>query len=131
MLIGAAIGWGAVILVLSIVIPIESVDTGRPGVQPMHSLVAAHGYGVLSIAAVPLLIAIVVGLLHATRPRARWAAVTAWILSGALLLASIAGFVTFLIGIYVLPAGVLLIAALALTTSRRRGTASAPASHQR
>lgn len=61
MLIGAAIGWGAVILVLSIVFPIESVNTGRPGVQPMRSLVAVHGYGVLSIAAVPLLIAIVVG----------------------------------------------------------------------
>jgi uncharacterized membrane protein YccC len=130
-LIGAAIGWGVVILILAIVYPIESINTGRPGVQPMRSLVAVHGYGVLPAAAIPLLIAIVVGLLHVTRPRARWATTTAWILSGALLLASLAGFATFLIGIYVLPTGALLIVALAQATSGQRGTASASAPHHR
>ena len=59
--------------------------------QPMRSLVAVHGYGVLPAAAIPLLIAIVVGLLHVTRPRARWVTTTAWILSGARLLASLPG----------------------------------------
>jgi hypothetical protein len=124
-LIGAAIGWGAAILILAIVYPIESINTGRPGVQPMRSLVAVHGYGVLAVAAIPLLIAIVVGLLHVTRPGARWATTTAWILSGTLLLASLAGFATFLIGIYVLPTGALLMVALASATSGQRGTASA------
>ena len=130
-LIGAAIGWGIVILILAIVYPVESVNTGRPGVQPMRSLVAVNGYGVLLPAAVPLLIAIIVGLLHCARPSARLAATAAWILSGALLLASLVGFVTFLIGIYVLPTGALLVVALAPATSRRSGAASAPAPHHR
>lgn len=130
-LIGAAIGWGVVILILAIIYPIESINTGRPGVQPMRSLVAIHGYGVLPAAAIPLLIAIVVGLLHVTRPRARLASTTAWILSLAILLASLAGFATFLIGIYVLPTGALLIVALAQATSGQRGTASASAPHHR
>jgi hypothetical protein len=116
-LIGAAIGWGVVILILAIVYPIESINTGRPGVQPMRSLVAVHGYGVLPAAAIPLLIATVVGLIHVTRPDGRWATTTTWILSGALLLASLAGFATFLIGIYVLPTGALLIVALAAVRS--------------
>lgn len=128
-LIGAAIGWGVVILVLAITYPIESINTGRPGAQPMRSLVAVHGYGVLPAAAIPLLIAVVVGFLHVTRPRARWATTTAWILSGALLLASLAGFATFLIGIYVLTAAALLIVALARAASRQSGIAPASAPH--
>lgn len=113
-LVSAAIAWGVVILILAVIDPVESVNTGRPGVQPMRSLVAVYGYDVLSVAAVPLVIAIIVGFLYVARLRARWAMTTGWILSGALLLASLAGFVTFLIGIYVLPAGVLLIVALAV-----------------
>jgi hypothetical protein len=129
MMIAAAIAWGAVILILAVIAPIESVDTGRAGVQPMRSLVAVQGYDVLPVAAIPLVIAIVVGILLMTMPHARWAATIAWILSGALLLASLAGAVTFLIGIYVLPTCVLLIAALSQATSGRRGTPSAPAPH--
>jgi hypothetical protein len=128
-LIGAAIGWGVVIVILATVYPIESINTGRPGVQPMRSLVAVHGYGVLPAAAIPLLIAIVAGLLHVTRPGARWATTTAWVLAGALLLASLAGFATFLIGIYVLPTSALLIVALAQADSGQRGNASASAPH--
>jgi hypothetical protein len=127
LLIAAAIGWGIVILILAIVYPAESVNTGRPGVQPIPSLVAVNGYGVLLPAAIPLLIAIIVGMLHCARPSARWAAMTAWILSGALLLTGLVGFVTFLIGIYVLPAGALLVVALAEATSRRSAAASGPA----
>jgi hypothetical protein len=125
-LIGAAIGWGVAILILAILYPIESINTGRPGVQPMRTLVAVHGYGVLATAAIPLFIAIVVGLLHVTRPGARWATTTAWLLSGTLLLASLAGFVTFLIGIYVLPTSALLMVALAPATSGRRGAKLRP-----
>ena len=118
-LIGAAIGWGIVILILAIVYPVESVNTGHPGVQPMRSLVAVNGYGVLLPAAIPLLIAMIVGLLHCARPSARWASIAAWILSGAVLLAGLVGFVTFLIGIYVVPTGALLVVALASATSGR------------
>lgn len=130
-LIGGAIGWGIVIPILAIVLPVESVNTGRPGVQPMRSLVSVHGYGVLSLAIIPLLIALVVGLLYVTRPRARWAMTIAWILSGALLLASLVGFVTFLIGIYALPTAGLLIGALARAASGQRTPASALAPHHR
>jgi len=120
-LIGAAIGWGIVILFLAVTYPAESVDTGRAGVQPTHSLVAADGYGVLWAAAIPLLIAVIVGCLHRARPDARWALTAEWILSGALLLASLVGFVTIIIGIYVLPAAALLVIATGQATSRRPG----------
>jgi hypothetical protein len=98
-----------------------SVDTGRAGVQPMRSLVAADGDGVLWVAAIPLLIAMIVGYLHRVRPDARWALTAEWILSGALLLASLAGFVTIIIGIYVLPAAALLVIATGQASSRRPG----------
>jgi hypothetical protein len=118
-LIGGAIGWGIVIVLLAVTYPVESVDTGRAGVQPMRTLVAADGYGVLWAAAIPLLVAIIVGCLHRARPDARWALTVEWILSGALLLASLAGFVTIIIGIYVLPAAALLVMATGQATSRR------------
>ena len=82
----------------------------------MRSLVAVHGYTVLALTAIPLLIAIIVGLLLVTLPPSRWATIVAWILSGALGLAGLAGTVTFLIGIFVLPTAGLLIAASARAT---------------
>ena len=124
MLIGAAIGWGVVLFILAFVYPVVSVETGRSGVQPMRSLVSGDGYSVLWVVAIPLLVAVIVGLLDLAWPDARWAAAAAWILAVALLLASLVGFVTFIIGIYVLPAAALLVAAAALVTGRQRGPAS-------
>jgi hypothetical protein len=128
-LIGAAIGWGIVILLLAVTYPAVSVDTGRAGVQPMRSLVAADGDGVLWVAAIPLLIAMIVGCLHRARPDARWALTAEWILSGALLLASLAGFVTIIIGIYVLPAAALLVIATGQAGSRRTGASRVHGKH--
>lgn len=51
----------------------------------------------------------------------------AWILAGLLALTALAGFLTFLIGIYVLPEGVLLLAGLAFSESARRYRVTAPA----
>jgi hypothetical protein len=120
MLIGAAIGWGIILLILAFVYPVVSVETGRSGVQPMRSLVSGDGYNVLWLVAIPLLVAVIVGLLDLAWPDARLVTAAAWVLSVALLLASLVGFVTFIIGIYVLPAAALLVGAAAAATGRRR-----------
>jgi hypothetical protein len=121
LLMAGAIGWGLVLLILALVYPAESVDTGQAGVQPMRSLVSSDGYGVLWAVAIPLLIAVIVGLILLAWPTARWATTAAWILSVALLLASLVGFVTIIIGIFVLPTAVLLVAATAQAPTRQPG----------
>lgn len=104
---------GLVVLVLAFVLPIVTGDDGRPGVQPRYSLYAAEGPAVLFPAAAPLLVAVLVtAVLHAGRHGThRWALPTAWVLSLGLLCAAGVGFVTFLIGIYVVPTAVLLVLA--------------------
>jgi hypothetical protein len=126
MLIGAAIGWGVVLLLLAILYPVETVETGQNGVQPMRSLVFCDGYKVLWLVAIPLLIAVIVGLLSLAWPDARWATAAAWTLSVALTLASLVGFVTFIIGIYVLPTAALLVIATALSTNRQQAPTGLP-----
>ncbi|MBY8877033.1 hypothetical protein [Actinacidiphila acidipaludis] len=116
-----AVASGVAVLVLAAVLPVETVDTGRPGVQPRHSLLQVHGAAVLLPSAVPLLVALLVtGALYAGRHGGRrWTLAVAWTLSVALLAAALAGFVTFLIGIYVVPTGVLLTAATCMAQSAR------------
>jgi hypothetical protein len=109
----AAIGWSVLVVIGTAWLPIETVDTGRPGVQPRYSLVHQHGYGVLLPAGIPLLTCLIVALLLSRRPN-RTELSCAWLLSSALTLAAIAGTVTFLIGVFVLPAGALLMAAAAV-----------------
>ncbi len=124
-------GWallsGLAVIVLALLLPIESVDTGRPGNQPNYSLYHADGPAVLLPAAVPLLVAVLVSavLYAGRRGGRRWALPVAWVLSGALLCAAVVGFVTFLIGIFVIPTGVLLIVAThsAQSTKADRATA--------
>jgi hypothetical protein len=123
-LIGGAIGWGIVLMILAVTLPIETVNTGRAGVQPMHSLVAVHGYIALLPAGIPLLIAIIVGILLAGPRGARWSVTVAWIFSVALLIAALVGFVTFLIGIFAVPTGALLVGATAMQSSRRPAAAA-------
>jgi hypothetical protein len=119
----AATGWSALVVIGAAWLPIETVDTGRPGVQPRYTLVHQHGYGVLLPASIPLLTCLIVALLLSHRP-GRIELGCAWVLSSALTLAAIAGTVTFLIGIFVLPPGALLMAATALArqTSGARNT---------
>jgi hypothetical protein len=117
-----AVATGAGVLLLAAVLPVETVDSGHAGVQPRHSLLQVHGAAVLLPSAVPLLVALLVtAALHAGRSGAnRWTLPVAWTLSVALLCAALAGFVTFLIGIFVVPTGVLLTAATTLAHSARR-----------
>lgn len=122
----AAALWGVVtgvgVLVLAAVLPIETVDSGHAGVQPRYSLLRVHGAAVLLPAAVPLLVAVLVTvLLYAGRHGGRrWTEAAAWGLSTALLAAALVGFVTFLIGVFVVPTGVLLVAATVMAHGARR-----------
>jgi hypothetical protein len=121
-LIASAAGWGVLLLILAIFLPVEDGNTGRPGIQPMYSLVHVNGYRVLLPASAPLAIAIVVGfLLYIGRGRSprHWTLITSWILSAVVLAAALIGFVTFLIGIYVVPVGGLLVAAVASAAAGR------------
>jgi len=117
-----AVATGVAVLVLAAVLPIETVDTGRAGVQPRYSLLHVHGAAVLLPSAVPLLVALLVtALLYAGRQGGRrWTLPVAWTLSVALLCAALVGFVTFLIGVFVVPTGVLLTAATLMAQTARR-----------
>lgn len=124
---GWAVASGVAVIGLALVLPIVSGDTGQAGNQPDYSLYRANGPLVLLPAASPLLVALLVGvLLHAGRHGdRRWVLPVAWALSGTLLCAAVVGFVTFLIGIFAMPTGILLVAAthLAQTTKTRRAAA--------
>jgi hypothetical protein len=115
----AAAGWSVLVIAGAAWLPIETVDTGRAGVQPRYSLVHQHGYDVLLPAAVPLLTCLIVAALLSRRP-SRIELGCAWVLSAALGLAAITGALTFLIGVFVLPAGALLVAATALSVHAAR-----------
>jgi hypothetical protein len=87
--------------------------------QPRVTLVAHDGVAVLGLAAIPLVVALGVGLLlwYAVRRGSRPAASTAWVLAVLLTAAAVVGFVTILIGVVVIPVGALLIVGCAQTTS--------------
>jgi hypothetical protein len=117
-----ALASGVAVIVLALLLPIQSVDDGRAGTQPMSSLYQVNGPLVLLPAAAPLAVAVLVSLLlyagrHGDR---RWTLPVAWTLSGVLLCAAVVGFVTFLIGVFVIPTGALLLAATQLAQSTRR-----------
>ena len=100
--------------------------------QARITLVRDSGYAVLGLAALPTVTALIVGLLvwrQAGAPTpsggSDTARVVAWVLSAVVLLAGIVGFVTILIGVAVVPVGVLLL--LACTQAAlSRGSGSAP-----
>jgi hypothetical protein len=114
-LAGSAITWGLLLILLAVVLPVQTVASDHAGRQPMRSLTAVNGYGVLGLVCVPLVVAVLVTALlrvSVVRSRSRWG-LLAWALSGLLLISAGIGFVTFLIGIYVVPMGALLLAACA------------------
>ena len=120
MLLGSAVAWGVLLTLLAIWLPVYTVNSNHAGLQPRHSLVRVFGYRVLLLAAVPFVISVVVALLLRLRvaTQRRWPAIVASALAWAILVAAIVGSVTFLIGIYVLPVGVLL--CLATSSARSR-----------
>jgi hypothetical protein len=121
-LLAAAAGWSLLLLVLAVVLPVESIDTGQGGVQPMRSWVAVNGFQVMAFVRIPLLVTLAVGLLltRARRHR-REAQFVAWVLASALLAAAVTGFLTFfLICAYVLPGAGLLLAACGVSRPGRK-----------
>lgn len=90
---------------------------------PRVTLVTHDGFTVLLLVAIPLLASLVVGLLLWLRAGAGSiaAGIAAWTLSVAVLTGAVVGFVTFLIGIAVIPNGILLVAACACITSSSNG----------
>jgi hypothetical protein len=133
--VGLAVVYGIILMFLAALLPIQSIQEkpvsvtpsltstsaghGLPSTPqvvqtvPRESLVKANGKKVLALVAIPTIVAIVVGLLLWLRQRrkSKLAGISAWVLAVALLAAALVGFVTFLIGIYVVPVGVLLILA--------------------
>ena len=104
--LAAAMAWAVIVIVLAAFLPIETVETDRPGVQPRYSPFHMHGVDALLLAAVPLAVACsVFGLLALRRNLAYLAA---WTLAGIVCVGAFVGFVTFLIGIFVMPVGVFL-----------------------
>lgn len=123
----------AAVPLLALVLPIETVDTGRAGVQPRHSLYALHGAVVLLPACAPLAAAALVACaLYAGRGGGRpWTLILAWALSVLVAGAALVGFLTFLIGVFVLPTGLLLIAATLQAQTSGRNAAARRAPSQR
>ena len=119
-LAAAAGGWAGLLLVLAFVLPVESDNQGVPikgapgwTSYPKRPLVHVNGLSVLWIVAIPLITCLLVGGLLVLHQRSGWA--TAWMwsitLSGLLVLAGVVGTVTILVGILVIPSGVLLLCA--------------------
>lgn len=142
-LVGLAAVLGAAIVVAAALVPVVTLQSppvtsvapagGMPSTppgppvfttQPRVTLVAHDGVAVLGLAAIPLIVALGVGLLlwYAVRRGSRPAASTAWILAVVLAVAAVVGFVTILVGVVAIPVGVLLIIACAQTTSGRPRT---------
>lgn len=80
---------------------------------PRVTLLTHYGVSALGIAAIPLLAAIIVGVLlyRGILADSLNARVVAWSLSAVLTAAGVVGFVTILIGVVVVPVGVLLLVA--------------------
>jgi Protein of unknown function (DUF2510) len=127
-LVASAAAWSVFLLVLAVVLPVYTVNSDHPGVQPMHSLIRVFGYRVLGLVAIPLVVSIAVGVLLRVRNLTewQWPSAVAWTLSGASLLAAFVGTVTFLVGIWVLPVGLALcIACYSESVGRSRHRVSA------
>jgi hypothetical protein len=141
-LVAIAAGLGLVILAAAAIVPVVTVQSaptsavapaaGLPAVAPSTSLPSAtaaaapvfttaprvtllthFGASALGIAAIPLVAAIVVGLLlhRGILADSRNARAGAWSLSAVLTTAGVVGFVTILIGVVVVPVGILLMVA--------------------
>ena len=151
----AAFAWGLLVVVGSVTVPLVTVgassttltvtvptqtgsastpgppaDAGHP--LPRTTILRADGATGVAVAAAPAVTALLVaGLLLPGRGSRRPASLAvAWTLSAALLLASVVGFVTFLVGLAGIPTGTLLVLACVRTAPRhgrgRSGTVPTP-----
>ncbi|ACU73142.1 hypothetical protein Caci_4278 [Catenulispora acidiphila DSM 44928] len=144
LLAGIAAAVGAAIVVAAAVVPVvtlqspPAIATASAGytatptpssppvmkAQPRVTLLAHDGFAALGLAAIPLVVALGVGLLlwYAGPRGSRPATSTAWVLAVVLTAAAVVGFVTILIGVVAIPVGVLLILACTQITSRGSGS---------
>jgi hypothetical protein len=127
MLLAGATAWSALLLPVAFLLPVESAPykpldpiTYQSGA--MESLVTVNGPRILLLVVVPLIVSLTTVGLLIMRQQFRWAAAgcIAWILSIGLLAAAVLGTVTFLIGVYVLPSGALLVACCGSLQGRRQ-----------
>jgi hypothetical protein len=146
-LVIAAIGWGFILIILAIALPIVTpqappslaptaptsssiaASSGVPPApgpapgtitEPRVTLVHQNGYRALLVAAIPALASGIVGLalILSARSSSRWPARVAWTLSVVVLSVAVVGFLTLLLGLAIVPVGVLLIAACARVAPR-------------
>jgi hypothetical protein len=112
----AAVAWSAGLLLAALVLPVYSTSTASAtdGVTLTHStLVQVNGARALVLMAVPVLMAVLVLLAIGARRRgARWGGPIAWAAVGVLAAECVLGILT--IGAFILPAAVLLAAAVRL-----------------
>ncbi len=126
MLLAGATGWSVLLLPLAFLLPVESAPYSAldPTYQSgaMESLVRVNGPRILLLVVVPMIVSLTTVGLLIMRQQFRWAAAgwIAWIPSIGLLAAAVLGTVTFLIGAYVLPSGVLLVASCGSLRSGRQ-----------
>lgn len=138
LLLAAAVGWSVLLLICAITVPVVTVqsppatstasahsplstaprvDSSTPSavVSASRRVTVRQRYGGsgIAVAAAPGAVSVLVStlLVGSLTVRRRIFAAAAWGLSGALLAAAVVGFVTFLIGIVVVPTGALLVAA--------------------
>ncbi len=134
-LLAGAMAWSALLVPLAYLLPVESAPaTESPPAaamgagntmgtgNAMESLVHASGPRVMYVVVAPLAVCMVVTALLAARMDLGWpvAGGLAWALSVALLTAALVGTVTFLVGAYVVPTGVLLVVTCGSLRARRR-----------
>jgi hypothetical protein len=127
LLLAGATGWSALLIPLAFLMPVESaryspINSGANQSRAMESLVTINGRRILLVVVIPLLVSLIILGLLIMRQQFRWAAAgwLAWILSIGLLAAAVLGMVTFLIGVYVLPSGALLVACCGSLRGRRQ-----------
>jgi hypothetical protein len=129
-----AIVWASLLLPGAIYLPIgqpAEVWFGPSGTSTSRvPLVQLNGHGILIVVAIPLVLSLLAGLSLIVHARtvwqpARWAA---WTVTGGVFAGAALGTVTFLIGIFVLPVGLLLAVACANVSpsERTRRTGSSP-----
>jgi len=120
-LAGLAVAWGLLLIPAAIAVPAytpnSSAGTYNPQTQlityPRITLFKEFGYPMLFVAAIPLVLAILIGLLIETSLRRGTVdpLLAAWVLSALLLIGGVIGLLTILIGVALVPVGVLLLAA--------------------
>lgn len=124
-LVGAIV-WSSLLLPGAIYVPLgqpAEASFGPSGTPTSRvPLVQLNGHGILIVVAIPLVLSLLAGLslmVHAGTDwqPARWAA---WTFTGCVLAGAALGTVTFLIGIFVVPAGVLLVVACANASTSQR-----------